>query len=65
MKPSSLTLVALVCVAYCAARSMNDDTRDQRTILVCLVVHRDAHTLPHFLDYFQKLDYPKEKMHLW
>ncbi len=44
---------------------MNDDTRDQRTILVCLVVHRDAHTLPHFLDYFQKLDYPKEKMHLW
>ena len=54
----SFAIFGVACLAAAAAAAAP-------TVLVCLVVRRDAHTLPHFLDFFQHLDYAKEKLHLW
>ncbi|KAK2144058.1 hypothetical protein LSH36_790g01064 [Paralvinella palmiformis] len=43
------------------------EARDRRhaTVMVALLVRNKAHTLPYFLNYLERLDYPKDRMALW
>lgn len=35
------------------------------TVVVTLLVRNKAHVLPLFLSYFERQDYPKDRMSLW
>lgn len=35
------------------------------TILIATLFRNKAHTLPHFLSYLERLDYPKDRISLW
>ena len=39
--------------------------RRHPTIMVAILVRNKAHTLPYFLNYFERLNYPKDRMALW
>lgn len=35
------------------------------TILISILARNKAHTLPYFLGYLEKLNYPKDRLSLW
>ncbi|KAG7211162.1 hypothetical protein KM043_010486 [Ampulex compressa] len=35
------------------------------TVLISILIRNKAHTLPYFLTLLQRLEYPKERIHLW
>ena len=35
------------------------------TVFVAILARNTAHTLPYFFSYIDRLDYPKDRMHIW
>jgi len=35
------------------------------TVFLAILARNTAHTLPYFFSYIDRLDYPKDRMHIW
>jgi len=48
--------------------SESDEDRGEArafTVFLAILARNTAHTLPYFFSYIDRLDYPKDRMHIW
>lgn len=69
-----VTFLIIVLCKFCVSDQTYDElvktetlkaNTEQPSVFVAMLVRNKAHTLPWFLYYFERLDYPKHRMRLW
>ncbi|BES98199.1 glycosyltransferase 25 family [Nesidiocoris tenuis] len=58
-------MIFAACHLNSAISSDASDQKKSETVLISILVRNKAHTLPYFLTYLEKLDYPKDRISLW